>query len=134
MKIKYKIISDPAKIRKFALNHTGVILKSKVKNMGWKLKKLFLNEIKYNRKIMTKYRTQKLYRAKKELQIDLIKSGKKINPLIVMYENNWLVDGYARYAALEFFRIKKAMSYSGRYKDKKVKWDYRRKREILLSH
>ncbi len=50
-----------------------------------------------------------------------------LEPLIVTYDNFFLVDGYNRYQALRMLKQKNASVYHGIYPEKRVIWNVRKK-------
>ena len=119
MKINFDVLKDKKLIKKFVMSHLSKeasdIPEEKIEGMIWELKELDIKDITWDNKLAREHETQEVHIHRKEFQKDWMSSGKPVKPLIVMYDNNWLVDGYARLRALKSLCIKKVKVYSGHY-------------------
>jgi len=97
----------------------------------WFEKDLALDEISIDLRYIQQrpedpvYRMQRKGNDEKSMESfrqDIATNGLR-EPLIVVYDNHVLADGYHRYQALRLFNQKRAKVYHGFYPDKRVVWD-----------
>ena len=100
--VKWKIPENSDKfVREVLALEADDIPLEKINEGRWIVDELSIDEIMVNEEMIQNHNKQKIHINRRDKFIDSINEGKEIYPLIVIGENLFLVDGYARYRALK---------------------------------
>ncbi len=86
-----------------------------IKRVEWIIQSLKLDEIALDQDLLAEPEFKKDIQKRVAIQKNNILRNKPITPLVVMYKNKYLIDGYARFFALKELRIKEAKVYFGKF-------------------
>ncbi|MDO8571041.1 MAG: hypothetical protein Q7R97_05675 [Candidatus Daviesbacteria bacterium] len=81
----------------------------------WYLDEIDISQIITDKEMIERHDQNSLHIQRRDNFIDLIKKGKEILPLIILGEDLFLVDGYARYRALKKLEINKVKLFRQRF-------------------
>ena len=98
----------------------------------WEEKLVCLEDITFDSKYYPKKPTHLYLENSRTLREDIRNNGLR-DPIIVLYDNLFLADGYNRRIALLTLSIKEVKAYHGYYPDKRVAWDFINKRFYKLN-
>lgn len=88
-----------------------------IKRVKWSIQSLNLNEIILDQELLNEHEFQKEIQKRVDFQKNKILRNKRITPLVVMYKNKYLIDGYARFLALKELGIKEVKVYFGKFRN-----------------
>ncbi len=77
-----------------------------ISSKNWSIQEINITDIKIDSEMVTRHDNTQFHIERRDSFIKSIKDGVEIYPLIVMGEENFLVDGYARFRALKTLDIK----------------------------
>jgi len=86
---------------------------SNIKKVKWSVQSLSLDEITLDQELLIDPDFQKDVPRRVEFHRNKILHNEPIMPLVIMYKDKYLVDGYARFFALKKLGIKEAKVYLG---------------------
>lgn len=119
--VKYKVV-ESSRIKGYLLGLLGKEWDNpkgedydNIKRVRWSIRSLNLDEIVLDQDLLKEPQFKKDIQKRVEFQKNKILRNKPITPLVVMYKNKYLVDGYARFFALKELGIKEAKVYFGKF-------------------
>jgi len=119
LRVKYKIV-ESSRIKDYLLELLGKEWDNpkgedydNIKRVKWSIQSLNLDEIILDQDLLNEPDFKKDIQMRVEFQKNKILRNEPIPPLVVMYEDKYLIDGYARFFALKELKIKEAKVYLG---------------------
>lgn len=119
LSVKYKTV-EPSRIKGYLLKLLGEewgSLKGEdydnIKKVKWSIRSLGLDEIILDQNLLNEPRFKKDIQRRVRFQKNKILRGEPIRPLVVMYKDKYLIDGYARFLAFKELGVKEAKVYFG---------------------
>lgn len=109
LRIRWAIVPDPQKhvMDVLALEADDVPVE-KIHQGKWVLDTVSLEEIKIDERMASGHDHDARHVKRRDGFVASIRAGREIKPLIVLGEDLFLVDGYARYSALKDLHVKRA--------------------------
>jgi hypothetical protein len=88
-------------------SEAGDIPAKKIRQGKWVLDTVSLHEITIDERMASEHDSDPRHVKRRDEFVTSIRAGREINPLIVLGEDLFLVDGYARYRALKICNVKR---------------------------
>ena len=106
--LQWTIISDPQKyVSDVLVAEAGDIPAEKINQGPWFVDTVTLRDITIDRRMIGEHDLDPVHIARRDDVIASIRAGHEIKPLIALGEELFLVDGYARYRALQKLRVER---------------------------
>lgn len=109
--------TDPEKIKLLVLEILSVeadeIPKETIKSLDWKLEEIPLSNITVN-EMIARHEQDPIHIKRAENIEQAIRNNIPFPPLIVMYQNHFLVDGYTRYRVFKRLNLTTIPVYFGK--------------------
>lgn len=109
--------TDPETIKALVLKTLAVeaddIPKEAIESLHWELKEISLSKITVDEEMIARHEQDPIHIARAESIEHALKNNVPLPPLIMMYDNHYLVDGYTPYRVFNKLGVQKTLVYQG---------------------
>jgi len=117
--MQWAVISDPQKyVMDVLASEAGDVPDEKIHQGNWVLDTVSLDDIRIDQRVASDHENDPLHTKRRDGFVASITAGKEIKPLIVLGDDLFLVDGYARYRAMKLLNVKRVRVLRQKLTDK----------------